>query len=317
MSTNIGTLPVNDGSEAAMAAVDISYEAALEVSTFSQRYRKARRPVILQDAMQGWSAIGKITPEYLRHNYPDKIVHAGHPASDYRLADMIDMIKASTPVNPSPYPCTMQLVGEIPELIGDLPQRFDYSLPHRQGNLLLPSRLFNPQTNCPTLFLSGDGCDYPILHYDIKDMHTWVCQLYGIKEYVLYPPGQDRYLYVKPDEPAESEVVNAYAPDFDRYPLLRNAKSIRVKLKAGDVMFMPCHWWHVTRTHGCSISFNFDQLAADNWGDFTRYVLTEKRLHGSHGIKHAIWSTYLALLGPWMRFSEFLGGNRRRNWPGT
>lgn len=267
--------------------------------------------------MEGWSAVGKITPDYLRRTYPDKIVHAGYPANDYRLGEMMDLIEASTPDDPSPYPCTMQLVAEFPELIPDLPRRFGYALPHRQDNPLLPARLFNPHTNCPTLFFSGDGCDYPVLHYDIKDMHTWVCQLHGTKEYVLFPPGQDECLYVNPDEPAESEVINAYAPDFDRYPLLRHARSVRIRLKAGDVLFMPCHWWHVTRTHGTSISFNFDQLAGDNWDDFIRYVLAEKRRHGSDGIKHAVWQAYFALLGPWMSLWEMVGGNRHSRWPGT
>ncbi|MDN5863897.1 MAG: cupin-like domain-containing protein [Gammaproteobacteria bacterium] len=295
----------------------VPHETSLDTATFPERYRKPRKPVFLDGVMQGWSAVGKITPEYLRRTYPDKIVHAGNPGKDYRMADMMDLIEASTPQRPSPYPCAMQLVAEIPELIPDLPRRFEQSLPHRQDNPLLLSRLFNPITNRPTLFFSGDGCDYPILHYDIKDMHTWVCQLYGKKEYVLYPPGQDENMYVKPDRPAESEVVNAYDPDLDRYPLLGKAKSIRVTLEAGDVMFMPCHWWHVTRTHGGSISFNFDQLAADNWADFTRYILHEKRLSGCRGGKYTIWQTYFALLGPWMRLTELLGGNRRRQWPGA
>ncbi|MGH8161404.1 MAG: cupin-like domain-containing protein [Gammaproteobacteria bacterium] len=299
------------------SSLAIPHETSLDAATFPARYRKPRKPVFLDGAMQGWSAVGKITPEYMLRTYPDKIVHAGHPASDYRMADMMDLIEASTREHPSPYPCTMQLVAEIPELIPDLPRRFDQSLPHRQDNPLLLSRLFNPVTNRPTLFFSGEGCDYPILHYDIKDMHTWVCQLYGEKEYVLYPPGQDGYLYVKPDKPAESEVVNAYDPDFERYPLLREAKSVRVTLKAGDVMFMPCHWWHVTRTHGGSISFNFDQLAADNWADFTRYILEEKSINGCHGVKYGVWQAYFALLGPWMWLTESLGGNRRRRWPGA
>lgn len=299
------------------AALDIPREASLDAQTFTERYRKPRTPVLLGNAMQEWRAVGKITPDYLRQNYPDKIVHAGRPLVDYRLGEMMDMIEESTPESPSPYPCTMQLAAEIPELIADIPQRFEMSLPHRQDNPLLPARLFNSKTNCPTLFFSGDGCDYPILHYDIKDMHTWVCQLYGTKEYVLFPPGQEQYLYIKPDEPAESEVRNAYAPDYERYPLLRHAKSVRIRLQAGDVMFMPCHWWHVTRTHGSSISFNFDQLAADNWDDFARYILAEKRLHGSHGAKYAAWKAYFALLGPWMGITELLGGNRRRRWPGT
>lgn len=298
-------------------SVDIPHEASLDAATFTERYRKPRKPVFLDIAMAGWSAVGKITPDYLRRTYPDKIVHAGSPTKEYRMADIVDMIEASTPEHPSPYPCTLQLVAEIPELIADLPLRFEQSLPHRQDNPLMLSRLFNPVSNRPTLFLSGDGCDYPILHYDIKDMHTWVCQLYGTKEYVLYPPGQEQYMYVREDEPAESEVVNAYNPDYERYPLLRNAKCVRVKLKAGDVMFMPCHWWHVTRTHGSSISFNFDQLASDNWADFTRYILHEKRLHGSRGAKFAMWQAYFALLGPWMALSELLGGNRRRKWPGA
>lgn len=295
----------------------IPHEAALDPEAFVARYRKPRKPVFLDHAMQDWGALGKLTPDYLRRHWPDKIVHAGHPAEDYRMAEMMDLIEASTPEHPSPYPCAMQLVAEIPELIPDLPGRFDHALPHRQDNPLLLARLFNPISNCPTLFFSGDGCDFPYLHYDIKDMHTWVCQLYGTKEYVLFPPGQDEYLYPKPEAPAKSEVQNAYDPDYARYPLLRKATRINVTLGAGDVLFMPCHWWHVTRTHGGSISFNFDQLAADNWADFTRYELREMRLYGCHGAKYKAWQSYFAMLGPWMMLTELFGGNRRRTWPGT
>jgi hypothetical protein len=297
--------------------MEITREASLDVRTFRERYRDPRKPVFLDGAMESWSAVGKITPDYLRRNYPDRIVHAGSPLTDYRMADMMDMIESSTPARPSPYPCDMQLVAEIPELIADLPQRFSHSLPHRQDNPLMASRLFNPRSNCPTLFFSGDGCEFPVLHYDIKDMHTWVCQLYGKKEYLLFPPGQDEYLYAKADAPAVSVVENAFEPDLARYPLLREAKSIRVTLVAGDVLFMPCHWWHVTRTHGGSISFNFDQLAAENWPDFKHYILHEKRLDGCRGLKYKAWQAYFALLGPWMWLTELAGGNCRRQWPGT
>lgn len=295
----------------------VPHETFRDAATFPKRCRVPRKPVLLDGAMQGWGAVGKITPDYLRRIYPEKIVHAGRPRKDYRMAEMMELIEASTPEHPSPYPCAMQLVAEIPELIENLPERFAQALPHRQDNPLLLSRLFNPVTNRPTLFFSGDGCEYPILHYDINEMHTWVCQLYGEKEYVLFPPGQERYLYVKQDKPAESDIPNACDPDYERYPLLRKAKCIRVRLKAGEVMFLPCHWWHVTRTHGASISFNFDQLAGDNWGDFTRYILNEKRLHGCRGVKYMTWKSYFALLGPWMWLTELSGGNRRRRWPGA
>lgn len=49
---------------------EIPHEASLNAKAFAERYRKPRKPVFLDNAMAEWSAIGRITPDYLRRNYP-------------------------------------------------------------------------------------------------------------------------------------------------------------------------------------------------------------------------------------------------------
>jgi hypoxia-inducible factor 1-alpha inhibitor (HIF hydroxylase) len=38
--------------------------------------------------------------------------------------------------------------------------------------------------------------------------------------------------------------VNFDNPDYDRYPMFKQAKVYKVHLQAGDCLFLPGLWWH-------------------------------------------------------------------------
>ncbi|XP_011342581.1 jmjC domain-containing protein 7 isoform X2 [Ooceraea biroi] len=65
-----------------------------------------------------------------------------------------------------------------------------------------------------------------------------------------------------PEETASSTLtpwicIDPLNPDYETYPEYRNAHTLRVTLRAGDVLYLPSLWFHhVTQSHAC-ISINY------------------------------------------------------------
>ncbi|ABO99550.1 predicted protein [Ostreococcus lucimarinus CCE9901] len=81
------------------------------------------------------------------------------------------------------------------------------------------------------------------LHYDAGDAHGWLGQVEGRKLFVFYPPSASPMLYPIEDSHAS---VDPLEPDYDRFPLFREAQSrARVcVLNPGEVVLCPRRWWH-------------------------------------------------------------------------
>jgi hypothetical protein len=129
----------------------------------------------------------------------------------------------------------------------------------------------------------------------------------------VYAPGQEHLLYVNPDMPWQSSIQNHHHPDYERYPLLRQAKSQKVVVRAGETLFLPCGWWHTARSLNMTISIAFDQLGPDNWSAFIGDVVEQRQRLG-HPLKGFLLGAYLRLLGPVLSVGEAFGANQSRGW---
>lgn len=288
----------------------VARRRGLSYAQFVAEYRDPRQPVVIADAASAWPLYGRAAPDYFRTHYGDHVVRVrGH---DYRLRELIDLLEASTIDKPGPYPCKFEIAKNFRELLPEVSPRFEYGLPDRQANPLVPQRLFDAVNNLE-IFFGGPGGEFPYLHYDVMRLHAWITQLHGDKEFTLYAPGQEHLLYVNPDMPWQSSIRDHHHPDYERYPLFREAKCQKVVVHAGETLFLPCGWWHTARSLNMTISVAFDQLGPDNWRAFIGDVADERRRTG-HPLKALAFSAWLGLIGPLLSLAETFGANRPRDW---
>jgi hypothetical protein len=134
-------------------------------------------------------------------------------------------------------------------------------LPPYLGNLEL--RELNSMCHWPTYFgkmgpprfwLGPAGTVTP-LHCDYDD--NIFAQIWGSKRIFLSPPHHDELLY-----PSEANAIlfgspfNPEAPDYEKFPLARQASMIECLVQPGDMLYVPAGWYHQVRALTFSLSSN-------------------------------------------------------------
>lgn len=245
--------------------MQIERRSGLSVEEFRREYQVPHLPVILTDAADGWGALNW-TPRFFRERFEDKVIQVD-TATPMKMGEFIDQVMVATVEQPAPYLRNLDIPTVFPELLRDVHPVFPHALPDRVRNPLFP-RHFPQDGHFMDLFIGGPGSGFPFLHYDVHHLFSWLVQIYGRKRFFLYPPEQSPYMYPNPEAPDESLIDDPVHPDYDRWPLFEKAQPIEVTLEAGEALFFPCHWWHVTWMEEPNITVGFDQLTTANWRDF-------------------------------------------------
>jgi hypothetical protein len=136
-----------------------------------------------------------------------------------------------------------------------------HALPPYLGNLEL--RELNGLCHWPTYFDKmgpprfwvGPAGTVTPLHCDYDD--NIFAQIWGTKRIFLAPPHHDEFLY-----PREANAIlfgspfDPEAPDFEKFPLARQATMIEVIVNPGDMLYVPAGWYHQVRALTFSLSSN-------------------------------------------------------------
>lgn len=109
-------------------------------------------------------------------------------------------------------------------------------------------------------------------HYDVPD--NLACIGAGRRRFTLFPPGQQRNLYVGPIDltPAGQPIslVDFRHPDPERFPRFAEALEHAqvAEMGPGDAIFVPSMWWHhVEALDGFNVLVNYWWRQSPDWMD--------------------------------------------------
>jgi len=246
--------------------------ATLGRERFEREYVLPLRPIVVSGGFDHWAARDKWTLEFFRQHHGSRVVVVD--GKHWRLEDLIDRIRVSSPEAPAPYLRNQLLSRWAPELLADISPMPECTRPNWLESRAIPA--LQPLTYIE-LFIGGTGASFPILHYDNLHTHAFLMQLVGEKEYIALPPDQEKFLY-----PAEGVASNKSSigdltnPDLARFPLFEQAKGIRFKLHPGETLFVPAGWWHTARILSPSITVSINGANRANWPAFRKDFVVDR-----------------------------------------
>lgn len=280
------------------AASDLPYEV------FLHDYVHAKRPLIVRNATPAWPAMKTWTPEYFKRRFPSKMVQVSYD-EQMSFSDFIDGVLASSLENPGPYMYRLFLHEHLPEVLPDLSPPNPYAFPRRYASPLMMEYWRRPDGYLK-LLIGGIGGRFPVMHFDGDNAHATITEIYGDKEFIVYSPDDTPYMYPSPKRANHSLIDDPRQQDLQRFPLLRKATQYRSILGPGDMVFVPCGWWHTARALSPSISVGMNTLDDSNWRGFVSEVCGP--LSGSLAPKKLLKRAYFEGLGPVMSALERLQG---------
>lgn len=236
--------------------LEIARENALDLShsAFLERYYDQKIPVVLKAGAAHWRATQLWSPDYFLHFFGEKqtgVFVFEKKEGQWRrsfidripLSQAIAWMQENSDVNRKYYILKESIAENYPELISDF---------------TFPSWGITPLAPFANLWF-GQGGNITALHYDtIENFHA---QIYGRKQFRLFPPEDTAYLY--PHSARTGGRLNfSQIHDLDQdllesFPLFYKARASLAVLEPGDILYLPPGWWHEVRTLELGISLNF------------------------------------------------------------
>lgn len=285
----------------------------LSYDEFARNYLYPLRPVIVTDVLRKWPAMQRWTPEFFRREFGTlEFTHYGanydqggasdQPNVRFTLADYIELVLESSEDKPVPYFRNKILAELFPSLMKDIEPLPGYLFPNWIGERYLVGhvrRVLN-RGGAVELFIGGKGSTFPVLHYDGAGAHAFLMQVYGRKEFIVYPPEQEPFLYPSPEQSNLSMIRDVSRADLNRFPLFSKAVSTTFILEPGELLFVPSHWWHATRMLTPSITLAANVLNQSNWHELMKFVAKKRR----NPLVSVASRVYLAAAGAWRSWRD-------------
>ena len=239
---------------------------------FINEFYKPGIPVVFKEASKRWKANGLFTPNYFRANFGDRKTEVKE--KEYSMNQLLDLIESSTESNPAPYPCIFDIPRQLPEILPLIsPIEMLYAEPNWFNSKFFPSVVVGSNVE---LFLGSPGGKFPVAHIDYYHTNAWITQLYGRKNFIVFPRDQDEFMYAKKDNKWESE-VNIFNPDYEKHPKFKQATPVTITVEQGETIFIPAGLWHSAESLSPSISVIFDQINSRNFDQYVSDVWDVKK----------------------------------------
>ena len=303
----------------AMTQSSISRVTGISPRQFYAEYIEQQQPVILTDAARDWTALEFWSFAYLKSTLQHHPAIVGGPKLKWQghsltVGEYIDLATADSPPSDLPYLRAASIPVFYPELVADLQPLLRHSQPNRMSAALLPRQMFghpDGKIGYPELFIGAPGRGTPLLHYDVGLEHAFITQIIGDKEFFVFAPDQAPYLYPNELQPNQSNLTELLEPDLARFPLFARAQMERVVVRAGETLFIPSGWWHMSYLLTPSVSISMNAVSAVNWKSFCNHRLRQI----PNPSRRKFMRIYLAVLDQILSTAEKLGfGTGKRLW---
>lgn len=219
----------------------------LDSHDFLSRFGKPNQPFLLKNGVKNTPAMQKWDWSFFAQQYGERqiIVYKTSNRNHYQtmlFKDYIDYIQTTTDTDPL-YLLDWFVDKNCPEL------RADYTVPayfQSWTDKFLP--ILRPKF---LAFYIGPKNSASRLHIDILSTSAWNAVFRGKKLWVFYPREQTEAVY--------QGKVNAFSPDYEKYPLYQHAQGLYAVQNPGDLIFTPSNWWHAVLNleHTVSLTDNF------------------------------------------------------------
>lgn len=216
-----------------------------------------RQPVIIKGVADEWVGLDWCSPENLKATFGDLVVSVRGSDDEHevffgdvqsrtmRLGDYIDLI------------CSEQTDGERRPYFGNvsLTRTPVLKLKETFGTHFVLPQYFENQTGEEMRIWFGAAGQKSLIHND--NYHNLNVQAFGRKAFLLFAPDQYPFLYTQcHSKSCWISPVNPQEPDFERFPLLRDAQGYECVLEKGEVLFIPKFWWHQATAKTTCINVN-------------------------------------------------------------
>jgi hypothetical protein len=215
-------------------------------------------PFLVTGVVERWPLCA-LTPDGLRERFGAVPVRARvgdyvHTAfapdramRDMSMRDYLDLTsQAGTHLPPSNLSPSHLPPSHLPPYVGNLELRELNRLCHWPGWF---------EKMGPPRFWLGPARTVTPLHCDYDD--NIFAQVWGRKRIFLAPPHHDAFLYTREANPVLfGSPFDPEAPDYDAFPLARQAALVEVIVEPGDMLYVPAGWYHQVRALTFSLSAN-------------------------------------------------------------
>lgn len=258
---------------------------------FLRDYVSKNLPVVIRGAASGMPCIQKWSDKYFQQTLSDKKVKVAVTPNGYadgialhtnkqeyfvlpeeqtmRFSQFLDNLDTKSRFANYIQTQNNNLIDDFPELLPDIDQQL----------LSFAEEAFDKKPDAANFWM-GDERAVTSMHKDPYE--NIYCVVSGFKDFILIPPTDypkvPRKLYpsaiyktvsneemvIEPQINDDGDpvmiqwvAVDPLKPDFKRFPQFRDVNMYRVRVQAGDLLYLPSLWYHHVRQSHKNISFNF------------------------------------------------------------
>ncbi|NER88924.1 MULTISPECIES: cupin-like domain-containing protein [unclassified Moorena] len=226
--------------------IPVAEVKTIDNETFANEYVAKHRPVIIRQGIQHWQAM-QWEDDYLKKvvgEQPVKVyIFSYYQEGKVNLKDSLqekmsvaDFIERYKSIDKNYYISDQNLFPVLHQDLGTHPVLETFPISRRR-----------------TLFW-GNGGQKSHLHYD--DNENIMCQCDGEKEFLLFDITDFKYLYPATPEQFIS-AIDLDRLDSGQFPLLNHATPYVARIKKGDILYVPCYWWHRVTSFGRNIAVSY------------------------------------------------------------